>query len=32
MENLKAIEKHFGRTISKLDTDDLDNIEQAVAS
>ena len=32
MANLKTIEEHFGRTIAKLDTDDLDNIEEAVAS
>ena len=32
MRNLQEIEKHFGKTITKLDTDDYDNMEQAVTS
>lgn len=32
MSNMKEIEKHFGRPITRLDTDDFDNMERAVAS
>ena len=30
--HMKEIEEHFGKPIVKLDTDDYDNMEQAVAS
>jgi ATP-dependent RNA helicase DDX19/DBP5 len=32
MEMVKKIEEHFGRKISKMEIDDPDSIEQAVAS
>ena len=32
MSNLKEIESHFGRKIVKLDTDDFDSMERAVAT
>ena len=32
MDTLKKIEQHFGRKIEKMEIDDPDSIEQAVAS
>lgn len=32
MSHLREIENHFGRPITKLDTDDFDKMERAVAS
>ncbi len=32
MNNLKEIERHFGRSIHKLDTEDFDQLEQALSS
>lgn len=32
LRNMQEIEKHFGRDIVKLDTDDFDHMEQAIAS
>ena len=32
MNNMREIERHFGRPIVELNTDDFDDVEQAVAS
>ena len=32
MSNLKEIEKHFGRPIVELNTDDYDDMEQVISS